>query len=193
MEQSLFLGRKSPAQEPSGCELARRSRARQPCFLWPRCRRTLTRVHPPHVAVLLCASLCRARRRGTFHPASSERAFKVDRAERSKEPVLPGPAGGRPACPLPPTAETLHSPVLRLRSPARSLPVHLTPVYASRRALEPGRRALEPGPHALEPSRRALEPSRRALEPYFSRYYTVRLELSFFLCFFNVLFLKNYY
>ena len=122
---------------------------------------------PPHVAVLLCTSLCRARQRGMFHPASSERAFKVDRAERSKEPVLPGPAGGRPACPLPPTAETLHSPVLRLRSPVRSLPVHLTPVYASRRALEPSCRTLEPSSsrHTPEPSGHTLQPSPHALAP----------------------------
>lgn len=144
MEQSLFLGSKSPAYEPSSCELARCKRARRPCFRSLRCRRTLTRVHPPHVAVLLCTSLYRARQRSTFNPASSHRAFKEDRAERSKEPVLLGPAGGRPACPLPPIAEMLHSPVLHLRSPIRSLPVHLMPVYASRHTLAPSYSSTQP-------------------------------------------------
>ena len=164
---------------------------------------------PPHVAVLLCTSLCRARQRGMFHPASPERAFKADRAERSKEPVLPGPAGGRPACPLPPTAETLHSPVLRLRSPRqepacsldaglRQPPRSRTKPPYSRTIVQPSYSRTQRSHSRTQPSCSRTQPScsstiPHTLEPYFSRYYTVRLELSFFVCFFNVLFLKKYY
>ena len=216
MEQSLFLGSKSPAQEPSGCELARRNRARQPCFCWLRWRRTLTRVHPPtrgcasvHFTVQGTAarhvppSIARAcvqggqswTQQGACAPRAGRRETSLPPASHRRDASL-----ARPPPPLP-RQEPACSLDAGLRQPPRSRTqppysrIIVQPSYSrtqrSHSRTQPSCSRTQPSCSSTQPSYSSTIP--HTLEPYFSKYYTVRLELSFFVCFFNVLFLKKYY